>query len=107
MYEVAGIQVSQCNLSSLETNSNVFHAGLNPSQTVLNAGHQREEGKLAFKLATIFDRDVQIIVRDGTALYADIFRPHNVLEQVPAIINWSPYGKTGQGIKPNFTKIHN
>ncbi|KAL4736737.1 Alpha/Beta hydrolase protein [Aspergillus similis] len=40
-------------------------------------------------------RDLAIPMRDGIKLYADIFRPANEHEQVPAIIPWSPYGKVG------------
>ncbi|KAK4539777.1 hypothetical protein LTR36_010365 [Oleoguttula mirabilis] len=36
-------------------------------------------------------------MRDGTILRADIFRPHGS-EQVPAMLVWSPYGKTGAGM---------
>jgi predicted acyl esterase len=38
------------------------------------------------------DHDVEIKVRDGCRLYADIYRP-TVDEKVPVIISWSPYGK--------------
>lgn len=39
------------------------------------------------------DHDVEIVVRDGARLYADIYRPADATERVPAIISWSPYGK--------------
>ncbi|KAJ5455850.1 uncharacterized protein N7458_004114 [Penicillium daleae] len=38
------------------------------------------------------DHDVEITVRDGCRLYADIYRPTSD-EKVPVIISWSPYGK--------------
>jgi hypothetical protein len=39
-------------------------------------------------------------MRDGVRLYADIFRPASSdQEGVPAILPWSPYGKSGAGPK--------
>ena len=42
------------------------------------------------------DRDIALTLRDGTVLYADVFRPAGD-EPVPAIVNWAPYGKGGTG----------
>ncbi|KAF2215300.1 hypothetical protein CERZMDRAFT_110018 [Cercospora zeae-maydis SCOH1-5] len=39
------------------------------------------------------EHDVEIVVRDGCRLYADIYRPADWQEPVPAIIGWSCYGK--------------
>ncbi|KAL3448403.1 X-Pro dipeptidyl-peptidase C-terminal non-catalytic domain-containing protein [Aspergillus insuetus] len=39
------------------------------------------------------DHDVEIVVRDGARLYADVYRPADATEKVPAILSWSPYGK--------------
>ncbi|PYI32152.1 X-Pro dipeptidyl-peptidase C-terminal non-catalytic domain-containing protein [Aspergillus indologenus CBS 114.80] len=39
------------------------------------------------------DHDVEIVVRDGCRLYADIYRPADTTEPVPAILSWSFYGK--------------
>ena len=36
-------------------------------------------------------------MRDGVNLYADVFRPADESYKVPAIIPWSPYGKSGTG----------
>jgi putative CocE/NonD family hydrolase len=38
------------------------------------------------------DHDVEVIVRDGCRLYADIYRPTGS-KKVPVILSWSPYGK--------------
>lgn len=49
-------------------------------------------------MTTIYERDQAITVRDGTRLYADIFRPEiSDSKPVPCILPWSPYGKTGTG----------
>lgn len=46
----------------------------------------------------IWEKDVKVPLRDGVQLLADIFRPMNSdTTPVPAIMPWSPYGKTGSG----------
>ncbi|HWM47263.1 MAG TPA: CocE/NonD family hydrolase [Xanthobacteraceae bacterium] len=42
--------------------------------------------------AMIIERDVVVTMRDGTKLYADVFRPADE-RPVPPIIAWTPYGK--------------
>src|SRR5262245_25343762 len=61
--------------------------------------------------AMIIERDVVITMRDGTKLYADVFRPADE-RPVPPIIAWTPYGKhvpfdptrfLNAGVKPGDT----
>ena len=74
------------------------YKGFKPGKTVLNVGHVLSAGRRPFGVPTIFDRDVAIVVRDQKSLYADVFRPESSEEEgVPAILPWSPYGKTGSG----------
>lgn len=74
------------------------YKGFKPGKVILQKGHQRFPGVRAFPTDCVYDRDVTITVRDGSKLYADVFRPVNSdMEKVPAIIPWSPYGKTGTG----------
>jgi predicted acyl esterase len=42
--------------------------------------------------AMLIERDVIVSMRDGTKLYADVFRPADE-RPVPPIIAWTPYGK--------------
>ena len=44
------------------------------------------------KCKLIIEKDVQIPLRDGTIIYADVFRP-NFRERVPVILNTGPYQK--------------
>jgi len=39
------------------------------------------------------DQDVTCVLRDGTKIYADIYRPANVTEKIPVIVVWGPFGK--------------
>lgn len=47
--------------------------------------------------STVFDRDSAIRVRNGVTVYVDVFRPSEQTEKYPAILFWSPYGKTSPG----------
>ncbi|GAB1214050.1 hypothetical protein ATERTT37_003207 [Aspergillus terreus] len=74
------------------------YQGFAPQESILDVGHVKEPGYRAFSCKSIFTRDQEIVVRDGARLYADIFRPASSASQpVPAILPWSPYGKTGTG----------
>lgn len=76
----------------------VYH-GFMPEKTTIKKGHMRAPGRRPFLSDTIYERDVGIPLRDGVILYADIFRPVESDHQhkVPAILPWSPCGKTGTG----------
>ena len=41
----------------------------------------------------ICEQDVAIPMRDGVITYADIYRPKDESEKIPAVISWSFYGK--------------
>ena len=41
----------------------------------------------------ICEQDVACVLRDGTTIYSDIYRPANATEPVPVIICWGPFGK--------------
>lgn len=47
----------------------------------------------------IWERDTGVKMRDGVTIYADIFRPVDGKE-LPAILSWSPYGKTIPQLAP-------
>jgi predicted acyl esterase len=66
------------------------------SSTILSTGWRSKEGARALEAPLIFDKNVQIPMRDGLRLYADILRPQSD-EKVPVILVYSPYGKTGRG----------
>jgi predicted acyl esterase len=44
------------------------------------------------------EENVEIVLRDGVTLRADIYRPAG-LEKAPALLSWSAYGKTMQAMK--------
>lgn len=68
-----------------------------PESRVLQKGWIKAEGKRALPISLLWDKDVQIRLRDGVILYGDVFRPADCIERLPAILPWSPYGKTGTG----------
>ncbi|CAN9417353.1 unnamed protein product [Alternaria alternata] len=70
---------------------------LSPKTNELSAGHRKQPTCRPLTTATIFDQDQVLILRDGTKIYADVFRPRTD-QKVPAIVMWGPYGKTGTGM---------
>ena len=48
----------------------------------------------------IIEKDVKIPMRDGTLLYADMFRPDGGAERFPAIMNISVYQKDKLCVPP-------
>jgi len=65
----------------------------------LSRGWTKDEGRRPLPCDVIWEKDIKICMRDGTKLMGDVFRPANTEEgvRVPAILPWSPYGKTGTG----------
>lgn len=70
-----------------------------PHRVTFPAGFTGSPGHRAFGVDTVFDKDVEITLRDGINIYTDIFRP--VSGKVPAIIAWSPYGKKASQSQEN------
>jgi len=64
-----------------------------PGSSILKKGTTFLEGSIALPRDIVWQRDVGVKMRDGTTIYADIFLPDSN-EKVPAILAWSPYGKT-------------
>ena len=92
---VAGINVALTPLSP----SKKIHGEIpapQPSTTTLPAGHRKSPGARSLPTDIIFDRDIEIPLRDGVRLRADVFRPNDD-SKVPALLAWGPYGKTGSG----------
>ena len=93
------IAVSQRDLQPVDSPLSKW-TGLRPEMLTLSAGHVKEPGRHSFPADTLFERDVVIPLRDGHSLRADVFRPAGVDhgDRVPALVVWSPYGKTGSGL---------
>jgi len=67
---------------------------LNPGTSILTKGTVFDAGGPALPCDIIWNRDVPVTLRDGTVIYTDIFRPASSPTDLPAIIAWSPYGKS-------------
>ena len=72
------------------------YKGFQPGSTVLRAGFRYQHRALPLPCDVVRDKDVGLILRDGTTIYADVFRPA-IESPVPAIVNWAPYGKGDTG----------
>jgi hypothetical protein len=68
------------------------HPGRRPGSEVLPAGTVVKEGRMPLAADVLVARDVPMARRDGTVIYADVFRPPHG-RPVPVILAWSPYDK--------------
>ena len=75
------------------------YPGFHPGTEVLKKGTVYRPGHKPLSCDILVEWDVGIPVRDGVILYADIFRPAGE-EQVPAILNSTPFGKGAAGENP-------
>jgi predicted acyl esterase len=80
-------------LESTESRYRGFHPG---QKSVLEAGYRHLRGSLPLGCDVLLEKDVALVMRDGTKIYADIFRPVGDTP-VPVIVNWAPYGKGQTG----------
>ena len=78
-------------------------SAFDPGTRILPAGHQVAPIFRPLPVDIVFKRDVAVPMRDGTTIYANIFRPAGV-EKVPVIVAWSPYGKS-HGTAPSVISL--
>lgn len=72
----------------------VRYPGRRARTEILAEGTRKARGARVLPCDIIWEVDVEIILRDGTVIVADIFRPRGALcGTLPAIVAWSPYGK--------------
>lgn len=74
-----------------------------PGSAILKAGFQIAPQFRSLPVEIIFEKDVEVRLRDGVTIYVDVFRPTGT-QAVPVIVAWSPYGK-GQGTSPSVTGV--
>lgn len=71
------------------------YGGFHPDrETLLVKGHVKAEGYQAFPLDVIMEEDRTVVMRDGIKIFTNVYRP-KCFSKVPAILAWSPYGKSG------------
>lgn len=74
-----------------------FYQEFQPGKTMLPKGYVHVEGAKPLDCEILLERDVEIPMRDGVILRADIYRPNDD-EKVPAILCSSIFGKNGSYI---------
>ncbi|KAL6707902.1 hypothetical protein ACN47E_003576 [Coniothyrium glycines] len=95
IFQVGGIQVIETDAPPV-SHPGSNYKGLNPQTTTLAVGFKKEPDCRAIERETIFEQDIEIPLRDGCIIRGDVFRPAD-LQKVPAIVHYSPYGKSGAG----------
>ncbi len=88
-----------------EANEPTVFAKFDPSTTLLTAGFRTTPQFRPLPVDIVFERDTAVTLRDGITIYVDVFRPVGP-EQVPVIVAWSPYGKSG-GTHPRNWNMFN
>jgi predicted acyl esterase len=93
--QIGGIDVK---FRDLNSNFHRWWVDYSPSVRMLPKGWKRGEGYRPLPKDLIWEKDVDIPLRDGIKLRADVFRPRETEDRpLPALLPWSPYGKTGIG----------
>lgn len=78
-------------------------SAFDPGTRTLPAGTRIAPPFRPLPVDIVLDKDVAVLLRDGTTIHVDIFRPVGT-EPVPVIVAWSPYGK-GQGTSASVLGI--
>lgn len=76
------------------------YRGLLSLTEILPKGWRYADSSKPLPTDILLEHDVEIRVRDGCRLYADVYRPVNSSRDhpVPAILSWSPFGKKFNGM---------
>jgi uncharacterized protein len=79
---------------------NGYRGFLNVSE-ILPKGWKANDSSRALSTDILVDHDVELEMRDGCKIYADIYRPTYSSKDspVPAIVSWSPFGKKYNGAR--------
>jgi predicted acyl esterase len=78
-------------------------SGFEPGTRSLPAGSRIDPQFRPLPTDIVLEKDVAVTLRDGVTIYVDVLRPPGA-EKVPAIVAWSPYGKS-QGTAPSVTAL--
>ncbi|KAN0104342.1 alpha/beta-hydrolase [Hyaloscypha variabilis] len=94
-----GVEVLHKQITSPETPRANFTGaiGVKPSVTTLPKGFKKNDETRSFQVSTVWEKDIEIQMRDGIKLRADIFRPSEATKKIPILMAYSPYGKSGTG----------
>jgi uncharacterized protein len=66
----------------------IWRAGTPPQE----GGHPGFGHRVSRERGMLIERDVAVVLRDGTTVYADVYRPEEGSD-LPVILTWGPYGK--------------
>lgn len=69
------------------------YLGFDPGKTTFAKGTRLYSGTRPLACDVEMERDVAVTLRDGTKIYADVFRPAGG-KALPTIVAWSPYTKS-------------
>lgn len=81
--------------SPVKSFSHPLYPGFKRESKLLLKGSILKGGALALPCDIFLERDLTIRLRDGTVIYADVYRPPHIKVPVPAIISSGGFGKNG------------
>ncbi|KAF1812563.1 hydrolase CocE/NonD family protein [Eremomyces bilateralis CBS 781.70] len=77
------------------TQGHALYLGFKQETELLTKGSILKDGALALPCDILWEKDVELRLRDGTTIYTDVFRPPNGGKIIPAIISSAGFGKQG------------
>lgn len=77
-----------------------------PGKRLLKKGDVIAQGFKPLECDIVMLKDIAVKMRDGVTIYTDIYLPADMDEKVPALIAWSPYGKSA-GTAPRYINLFN
>ncbi|KAJ5721726.1 uncharacterized protein N7483_009660 [Penicillium malachiteum] len=79
--------------------------GFSPCTKTLPRGSIQKEGHLPLPCDILLEQDVEILMRDGARLYADVYRPPKAQPgSIPTVFAFTPFGKQGGPNRHNFDR---
>jgi predicted acyl esterase len=102
MEKVGNIDVNFCMRDSSKDHK--LYPGFKQETKILPRGTIVKPGALALPYDIQWERDIPIKLRDGTTIYADVYRPPNAKYKLPAIIAAGPFGKNGGPNRMGFNQ---
>jgi hypothetical protein len=81
--------------SPSKSTNHPLYEGFIREDVILKKGSIMRDGALALPCDILWQRDLQMRLRDGTTLYLDVYRPPHTTDTLPSIIASGGFGKTG------------
>lgn len=96
-FSVRGIHVIQKSTLPPET-PGTNYLGPFQTSTLLPVGHTKDPSSRPLPCPILFEHNYPLVLRDGTIIHADIFRPPSPASGIPILLAWGPFGKSSTSL---------